>query len=375
MSLHDILMERAAMQHPEFRADYGKGAPSTLFSDIADGVVKGIQAEQQRVQAERDAERQQKQAIAMYTTMKGKDSASSDLIPELTIKSDGTAQTVIRSAKPTEMKARMDIDKANAKAQAIDNYINGNMSDVDLLRNMGTLGLSDSEFEIATQARRRLRDMSLEQSAAQAVSAPQIVTPGVPEGFKPVYGVDKFGTMAVTKLEPVTPQDLKAEQELRESRKVAELQKQRILDGAKDTVETIAEIKKDINNFGLWGALPSIPGTPRVNWEANVDKLLSKKIVDLMSEMKNASKTGATGFGQLNQEELKVLKNASTALKRTMNPSDAMKYLGQMEVIARKVLGEQQTEAPMTFNSPEEADNSGLPAGTIVIIDGRRYEI
>ena len=58
-----------------------------------------------------------------------------------------------------------------------------------------------------------------------------------------------------------------------------------------------------------------------------------------MSEMKSASKTGATGFGQLSNKELGVLQDASTALKRTLSPQDADKYLTKMENAAKKVLG------------------------------------
>lgn len=36
---------------------------------------------------------------------------------------------------------------------------------------------------------------------------------------------------------------------------------------------------------------------------------------------------------------------------------------------------DQQSQPTEQFNSPEEADNSGLPAGTIVLVDGKRYQI
>jgi len=366
-------MQRAALEHQNALASDTTGI---VLQSLAEGVAKGISEEQQRVQKQRDAERQSKAAIDMYTKMSGTNAGSSgDLIPEIRISSDGSAKTVIRTASPTEIKSRIDVEKADKKAKAIDGYISGNISDVDLLKNMGNLGLSDSEFEVATQARKKLRSSSIEADVNNEMEVKRVLSQqssGIPDGFKPVYSVDKFGNMSISKLEPESASDIKSKRELQESQKLAEIQNKKVVDGAKDTIDTIAEIKNGIDNFGIWGALPSIPGDKRVNWEANVDKLLSRRIVDLMSEMKNASKTGATGFGQLSEKELKVLQDASTALKRTMNKSDALKYLNQMEAIASKVLANENIPA---FNSEEEANAANLPVGSIIMINGRKARV
>jgi len=124
-----------------------------------------------------------------------------------------------------------------------------------------------------------------------------------------------------------------------ETKKIQENKSQMVKDSAMDTLNTISEVEKGIDYFGLTGGLPSIPGTARATWEANVNKLLSGKIINLMTQMKEASKTGATGFGQLSEKELKVLQEASTALKRGLSPKDAQKYLNEMKVAAQKVLG------------------------------------
>ena len=34
-----------------------------------------------------------------------------------------------------------------------------------------------------------------------------------------------------------------------------------------------------------------------------------------------------------------------------------------------------QDKPVQEFDSPEEADNSGLPAGTVVLVNGRKYQI
>lgn len=112
---------------------------------------------------------------------------------------------------------------------------------------------------------------------------------------------------------------------------------------AQNMLDTIQEVKKGKDYFGPLGDMPSIPFVTgnygkRVEWESNVNNLLSKKVIDIMNEMKRASRTGATGFGQLNQSELQLLKNSSTVLNKRLPPDIAMKYLNQMEGIYQKVL-------------------------------------
>ena len=111
-----------------------------------------------------------------------------------------------------------------------------------------------------------------------------------------------------------------------------------VKESAQDALNSILEVEKGINKFGLTGQLPSFPGTPRATWEANVNKLLSGKIIDVMTQMKEASKTGATGFGQLSNKELSVLRESSTALKRWLPPQDAQKILNDMKIKLNKIV-------------------------------------
>ena len=137
---------------------------------------------------------------------------------------------------------------------------------------------------------------------------------------------------------------------------------QMVKDSAKDSLNTITEIEKRMGSFGIFGDLPSMPGSERKNWEANIDKLLSQKIIDVMASMKEASKTGATGFGQLSNKELEVLKNASTQLKKSLSPQDAQRYLNQIKNTLNKVAGDggdsvnQNTQSPKSYSiTPEQA--------------------
>ena len=123
-----------------------------------------------------------------------------------------------------------------------------------------------------------------------------------------------------------------------------------VRDSAQDMLDTITEVERGMSYFGTWGWAPSIPGSSRQAWQANIDKLLSGKILNLMTEMKNASRTGATGFGQLSEKELKVLQDSSTALKRTLSQENAQKILDDMKIKLQKVIKER------TQTSPEEME-------------------
>jgi hypothetical protein len=157
----------------------------------------------------------------------------------------------------------------------------------------------------------------------------------IPQGYE-ATGYDSKGNPMIRKIgQNIASEKFKIEQE--EKKKQQEQKSQLVKDSALDSLNTIAEVEKGISNFGLFGQIPSIPGTERATWEANVNKLLSKKVIDVMVSMKEASKTGATGFGQLSEKELKVLQEASTALKRGLSPKDAQRYLNSMKLSLQKI--------------------------------------
>ena len=125
-----------------------------------------------------------------------------------------------------------------------------------------------------------------------------------------------------------------------------------LLNTAKDTIGTIGEIKEGLRYFGAASKVPPFPMEyKKKNWTANLDKLKSKLVLDVMAELKSASKTGSTGFGQLSEKELKVLQDAATALKGDLSEKDAEKYLNQIEDKANKILGKDVK----TQISPEDA--------------------
>ncbi len=148
----------------------------------------------------------------------------------------------------------------------------------------------------------------------------------------------EFSKSGVKEVPLMATGEAKFRQEQDENKIAQEERDSIILDSANDTLNTIKEVEKGINNFGLTGDIPSFPGTSRKNWEVNVNKLLSGKILDVMTKMKEASKTGATGFGQLSNKELEVLRQASTSLKRGLSKKDAQRYLNDMKSAMQKIV-------------------------------------
>ncbi len=133
-------------------------------------------------------------------------------------------------------------------------------------------------------------------------------------------------------------------------------------ESAQSTIDTIETVKKGKNFFGFAGKVPSIPYLTgdygkRKEWENNVNNLLSNKVVEVMQNMKRVSKTGATGFGQLNKSELDLLKNASTKITRDLTPDLAVKYLDELENVNKKLLsGNANSES----NQPSNTNNDPL---------------
>lgn len=150
-----------------------------------------------------------------------------------------------------------------------------------------------------------------------------------------------------------------------EDREAKQKEVDMIIESANQTLSAIGEAKKRKQYFGPYGNIPSIYAPEsmlglnqsaygdRKMWENNVNQILKKKVVDLITQMKSASKTGATGFGNLSDAEGRLLQEASTAFSKDLPGDQAVKYLEDMERLTRKVLGNTQTNS--NYDSDKEA--------------------
>lgn len=86
---------------------------------------------------------------------------------------------------------------------------------------------------------------------------------------------------------------------------------------------------KYVTGAGKVGAY--IPGTSAADLQADIDFLVSSGVIETMSKLKNESPTGATGFGALSENEMKVMQNAFSILgNRDISPNKKREELGRV---------------------------------------------
>jgi hypothetical protein len=172
--------------------------------------------------------------------------------------------------------------------------------------------------------------------------------------------------------ETLTGYDAKVNPQAYQARLVSERAGESLLTKAEEKLEAIKEVKKGIKFFGTFGGkVPPLVGQEaKKRWKTNLDLLLSRQIVELINDMKSQSKTGATGFGQLNKEELKILQDGATALKADIGETQAMEILNKMEKQLAKV-----RERRNTFLTFEDAKYSNLPSGSSFFVKGKEYKV
>ena len=172
-------------------------------------------------------------------------------------------------------------------------------------------------------------------------------------------GLTRVGRQVVADPTYIKP---KEQAEMEENERVKQAESESIRSTAEQNLQSIQKAKEGSEFFGPLGNLPSIAAPnsmlgfgkypERKEWENNINKLLSQKVVDLIAEMKRVSKTGATGFGQLSEQEGALLRNASTALSRDLPPEQAVYYLNEMEKINQRILSGGQPQVDSQTSQP-----------------------
>lgn len=154
MSLQEFFLMRAAQEHQNALNSDNTGI---VLQSLAQGVAQGIQAEQQRVQAERDAERKSKMAIEQYRAMTrgGTTIGGGTLIPKLTMK-DGAFELSASTPSESEMKSQFELDNEQSFIKDVQSGVSadtlytrypGKTSDIDNLRKAGAIRSADVQIE------------------------------------------------------------------------------------------------------------------------------------------------------------------------------------------------------------------------------------
>jgi len=166
-------------------------------------------------------------------------------------------------------------------------------------------------------------------------------------------------------IKPIDIQERKFAYKLEEDQLVKDRQSNMVKDAANDTLNTINEVEKGMKYFGPFGGTvpPQVWESDKINWLANYNKLISKRVLNVMTELKQASRTGATGFGQLSEKELKVLMDASTVLKRNMSEEDARRYLNEMKTSLMTIT--QGDGAERDMQGVDESNIQNIPENAV----------
>ena len=111
--------------------------------------------------------------------------------------------------------------------------------------------------------------------------------------------------------------DLKDQQEQARKRTVVVDATQRTLDAVDELLTPDGTLRPEtrmaIGASRLLGA-QHIPGSEALNAQAMIDRVKARLVTDLLAELKAQSRTGATGFGQLNLQELKIMQDSAAKL-------------------------------------------------------------
>lgn len=138
-----------------------------------------------------------------------------------------------------------------------------------------------------------------------------------------------------------------------------------VRDSALEGKALVDNIRKQVgyNTTGVGAILAYIPQTEARQFKSDVDTLKSQLTLATMNLAKSQSRTGATGFGALNKEELKVLQTNIANLDTGLSPADfnkkldsIYKYFDKLDVKSSEKLGlptEQQPQQPTEARKPK----------------------
>lgn len=87
---------------------------------------------------------------------------------------------------------------------------------------------------------------------------------------------------------------------------------------------------------GLMGLTKWIPAAPAKAWDNLKKQIVSNLAIEKLREMKAQSRTGASGMGQLNKEELQLLINYRGSLENTNSPKEIRKIIIGMQKLLTK---------------------------------------
>ena len=161
-------------------------------------------------------------------------------------------------------------------------------------------------------------------------------------------------------------------------------QQQALQQRAKDTIDTIDELfeenkgidpktgertqlasdTKRIIGASRIGMAQYRPGSSERTKEDTIQQIKNKLVIDLISEMKSQSRTGATGMGNMSDRDIRVLENSVAKLDPWMNEEDFRRELMKIRAQTKRILQPANSSMPTITAAPSGSSApSGAPSG------------
>jgi hypothetical protein len=210
-----------------------------------------------------------------------------------------------------------------------------------------------------------------ETSTDEAVTSAPVAktTPPVAEAIPPAVGVTTTTASGLKVTQ--TPASVQREKEQKE-KEVAKIEEDtneaRALTSGIDNVRSVRGLIKETSDLvgtyttGLTGKVLAIGSTPARSLENKNKRIQANAVFEELIKLKSQSKTGATGFGALNLEELRTIQNKAGNLD-PVSPSykkdlqDIDDYFAKIEnTLSEKsgrveeILGKKPTPTPVSKN-------------------------
>jgi hypothetical protein len=114
-----------------------------------------------------------------------------------------------------------------------------------------------------------------------------------------------------------------------------------LVKGADGEYRLAPSLSQIVGGSRLGGGLKRyVPGTPEADADVALDRVKSRLVVDLISEMKSQSATGATGFGQLSDKERLILESAAGRLSARQSDEALRDALVEIRTLTEKARNE-----------------------------------
>lgn len=138
------------------------------------------------------------------------------------------------------------------------------------------------------------------------------------------------------------------------------------IDSLVDYIDLAEDIRdnpnlKFVTGIGKMGRF--VPGTGAADLAADIDRIGSAGVIEIMTKLKAESPTGSTGFGALSEKELSVLKNSFSIIENpNISPAKKKQEIDRVLKIMNKRLKEQRTlnREAETLLGPEKEENLNI---------------